>query len=284
MNKNTWTQQQIDKLIELYPDISNAKDLVPVIGKSIYCLYAKARELGLKRSINPGHKNTGKRMWSQAELDKLIEFYPNATYASDLEAIIAKPLRSIYNKANAIGLKRNKNMGHLMLAKVGAAHRFTTGHTPINKGTKGLTGANSGSFKKGNLPKNYKHNGAYIANFNKGRYWVIQELGTGKRKSYVRKIWEEVNGPIPKGMVVAFKNGFVEDRVPVLDDLKLISYVENLRNNTGYDVVDERYAKRNLEKSKIFNPYPELIVLKQNQIKLNRLIKNKEHEGNTIND
>ena len=83
--------------------------------------------------------------------------------------------------------------------------RFKPGTEPLNKGTKGLTGANSTSFKKGTKPHNYKPVG--YERVNGAGYVVIKIAAPNKWRGKHQLIWEEANGPIPKGHVIVFGDG-----------------------------------------------------------------------------
>jgi len=118
---------------------------------------------------------------------------------------------------------------------------YKKGHKPWNAGTKGigLTGANVTSFKKGNVSANRKPLGSERICSKDGFILVkIAERDpyTGSSTRYKYKqvyIWEREHGPVPAGMVVAFRDG---DRLNIeLENLMLISRAELLRlNQCGY--------------------------------------------------
>jgi len=97
----------------------------------------------------------------------------------------------------------------------GRTGHFPEGHTSWNQGTKGqgLTGANKGSFKKGNVPPNRKPLGSERICTKDG--YILMKVPehnphTGSPTRYKQKhvhIWEQAHGPVPKGMVVAFIDG-----------------------------------------------------------------------------
>lgn len=118
---------------------------------------------------------------------------------------------------------------------------FEKGHKPWNTGTKGLglTGANKRSFKKGNIPANRKPLGSERT-CSKDGYTLIkiaeQDPCAGFPTRYKHKhayMWEQTNGPVPAGMVVAFRDS---DRLNIEpENLMLISRAELLRlNKNGY--------------------------------------------------
>lgn len=82
------------------------------------------------------------------------------------------------------------------------------GMEPANKGTKGLynVGGNRTSFKKGQQPSNFKPIGS--ERVDSDGYILIKVSDEGpwhKRWRHKHKVvWEEVNGPIPKGHCLLF--------------------------------------------------------------------------------
>jgi len=116
---------------------------------------------------------------------------------------------------------------------------FPRGHKPWNTGTKGLTGANKTSFKKGNVPANCRPLGSERICSKDGYILVnVPERNpyTGCPTRYKHKHvydWEQAHGPVPKGMVVAFISS---DKTRCeLENLMLVSRAELLNlNRHGY--------------------------------------------------
>ncbi len=106
--------------------------------------------------------------------------------------------------------------------KTGSDGRFGKGNIPFNKDKKGLTGANKTSFKKGNKPHNWVPIGS--ERITKDGYIQIK-IQEGKfQHNWKGKhilIWEESNGPVPKGHNVIFGDG--NNRNFDLDNLILVS-------------------------------------------------------------
>ena len=121
----------------------------------------------------------------------------------------------------------------------GRTGRFEKGSVPWNKGTKDLTGPNKGSFKKGNIPANSKPLGTERVDAKDG-YILIKVAernpNTGSQTRYKHKhvhIWEQAHGPVPNGMVVAFKDSDKSNFA--LENLMLISRAGLLYfNQLGY--------------------------------------------------
>jgi hypothetical protein len=86
--------------------------------------------------------------------------------------------------------------------KNGVVKRFKKGHTPINKGTKGLTGPNKTSFKKGYTPKNYKPVGS--ERITKDGYIQIKTADPNTWELKQKVIYEKEFGKIPEGHALFF--------------------------------------------------------------------------------
>ena len=116
---------------------------------------------------------------------------------------------------------------------------FPKGNKSWNTGTKGLTGANKTSFKKGQVPVNIRPLGHERICPRDGFILVkVPERNpyTGCPTRYKYKqvhVWEQAHGPVPKGMVVAFVDG-VQTHCEE-ENLMLISRAELLNlNRHGY--------------------------------------------------
>jgi len=150
-------------------------------------------------------------------------------------------MTDLFNAEFGLGMKRQqiktavKNRG----INSGLTGQFKKGHKSWNKGTKGLTGANRTSFKKGSVPANRRPlwdervcpKDGYIQ-------MKVPEPNpyTGFPTRYKHKhvyMWEQEHGPVPKGMVVALRDGDKTNCDP--DNLMLITRAELLRlNKHGY--------------------------------------------------
>lgn len=108
---------------------------------------------------------------------------------------------------------------------------FPKGNKPWNTGTKGATGANSGSFKKGTIPPKTKPIGSERVESKDG--YQLVKVGGRRYKPKHALMWEQENGPVPDGYVVAFKDG--NNRNIKIDNLMLASKEKMLRlNKRGY--------------------------------------------------
>lgn len=127
----------------------------------------------------------------------------------------------------------------------GRTGHFPQGHQPWNTGTKGLTGTNSGSFKKGQQPVSQKPIG--YERISRDGYIEIKIAETnpytGHKTRFKQKhvvIWEEAHGPIPKGLNLRFLDGNKQNCS--LDNLELITRAEHLHlNRIGYNQVPDEF-------------------------------------------
>lgn len=102
--------------------------------------------------------------------------------------------------------------------------QFKKGHVPANKGQKGISypGMKATQFKKGNKPANWRPLGS--ERLSKDGYIEIKVQDGKLNKNWRAKhivIWEEHNGPLPKGHAVIFGDGNNRNFEP--DNLILVS-------------------------------------------------------------
>lgn len=181
-----------------------------------------------------------RRPWSEHELTVLRDNYPHSLSA-DIARRLRRPVSQVYSKANALRLHKSaafyaSEQAHRLDGLKGHGTRFAKGHKSWNAGMKGLQiGGKETQFKPG-------HRGGRAEQ-------VYQPIGTERvRDGYLyRKLrdagpmhkrwemvhrlnWEAVNGPIPDGHVVVFRNG---NRMQVaVENLELISRADLARRNT----------------------------------------------------
>ena len=159
--------------------------------------------------------------YSDEEINYLREIAPEKSN---------KEMAELFNK------KFNTDINYKALASTRKRYGITTGRTgyfpkgniPPNKGTKGLTGANKTSFKKGHTPKNHKHVGSERIDSKDG-YLLVKVAEPNKWQLKHRVIYEEHNDKIPKGYNVIFGDG--DNRNFDINSLILVSRKQLLRLN-----------------------------------------------------
>lgn len=111
------------------------------------------------------------------------------------------------------------------------AGRFKKGLTPWNKGTKGLTTANSTSFKKGNEPHNLRPIGSERVNPCSGFILIkVAEPDVFIPKHHY--LWKEAGREIPAGHLLVFKD--TNKMNCTLENLMLIKRSEFARYNQSF--------------------------------------------------
>lgn len=198
--------------------------------------------------------------WTDEEIDLLKELYP-ITCQTDLIKIFKRSSSSIYGKVEMLGLKKSAEymaeMKKVFLANLlegGKKTRFGIIES-WNKGTKGIMKANSGTFKKGNLPHNTRQKGD--ESYDKDNHILVKI----DHKYWVKKhflLWESINGKIPKGMVLRFINGNPHD--VRIENLELITKADNMLKNAVH-----KYPTELKQTIKLFNKLKKQISEKQNR-------------------
>ena len=146
-----------------------------------------------------------------------------------------------FNKKFETDIRTNQIVSfvHNQGINCGRNGHFGKGHLSWNKGTKGLTSANSGSFKKGTVPPNWQPLGSeritadgYVeVKINEPNPYVPGQMTRWKLKHLY--LWIKENGPLPAGHMLTFLDGDKENCEP--NNLILISRAVNAYlNRNGY--------------------------------------------------
>jgi hypothetical protein len=146
---------------------------------------------------------------------------------------------SVYNRAWAMGIK--KDPVYLRSTQFppgylgGKATQFKKGTAPPNKGQKMSTEVYQKvartMFKKGTVPPNTQPIGTiHQRKDTGGKMYQYIKLADCKWQLLNRYTWEQHNGPIPKGMVVVYKDGnYLNNDI---NNLLMITKKENMARNT----------------------------------------------------
>ena len=179
-----------------------------------------------------------KGKWTQEEIDTLTRMYPNH-YAREIAGILGRGVSSIHCKAQALGIEssreKNQRAGYeASKSPASIAARFKNGSVPLNKGKKVSPAIYAKMqptmFKKGQTPVNHRNVGSERVNVD--GYIEIKVAEPNRWRLKHRVIWEQVNGAIPKGFNVQFKNHNRQDCR--LDNLYLISKAEQMAKENSF--------------------------------------------------
>ena len=181
-----------------------------------------------------------KRIWTQQEEETLIRLYEDPkVFPKDIAKMLDRTLPQVYNKARAMGLKAPMERIR-MASRLGAQHpksiatRFPKGHIPDNKGKRVYPEVyekmSSTMFKKGHTPANHREVGS--ERINKDGYIEIKVAESKRWRLKHRIIWEQVNGEIPKGYNVQFKNHNPQDCR--IENLYLICRADQIAKENSY--------------------------------------------------
>lgn len=174
-------------------------------------------------------KNHRPRPWNEAEdaaLRQMYEIMPSPAVA----VALGRSKASIKNMVNKLGIKKGHNSGG-----------FPLGNVPWNKGTHFTAGGRSAEtrFRKGQLSGR-----ALLLKQPVGALRINVD-GYLERKinddlPFIRRwraehlvLWEAVNGPLPDGYAVVFRDG---DKTNIaLENLECITRAELMRRNSHHN-------------------------------------------------
>jgi len=189
-----------------------------------------------------------KGRWKTEDVDILRSEYPD-TPTRQLADRLSRKVTAVYQKAKALGLKKSAAYMatpaacHLRRGNnAGSAHWFRPGHRPHNAGKKGWQAGGDSwktQFKPGMRPHTWRPIGS--ERVSKDGYLLRKITDTGyKCRDWVgvhKIIWEAVNGPIPKGHVLRFRDGNQQNIC--LENLGLLTRAEQMRRNCVHNLPKE---------------------------------------------
>lgn len=161
-----------------------------------------------------------------AAIKKFIEANHVGIGPKEMTELLNKTFKTSYAHKQLTAYYRNHSLDS------GLKGYFQKGHVPVNKGTKGVygVGGNRTSFKKGHKSHNWVPIGS--ERISKDDY-VQVKIQDGKRQYNWRGkhilIWEQHNGPLPKGHAVLFGDG--DKRNFNINNLLLVSRAQLARLN-----------------------------------------------------
>jgi len=238
VKRRHWTPEEDDRLRRDYGQVPT-KDIARRMGRSLSSVSGRVRKLDIR---------TG-RYWSAAESAELTRLYPDMDTPS-LAAHFGRSIDSIYNHAFLLNLHKSSDYKvavqartTLNLTEGGKATRIQPGNTPWNKGKKGWCGegCERTQFRPGNMPHTWKPLGSErICRDGYLERKVTDLRGRNNYRPVHLITWEAVNGPLPPGHAVIFKDG--NKRNISLDNLQLVTRAELMRRNTRHRLPPELNA------------------------------------------
>jgi len=179
-----------------------------------------------------------RKPWLDTDTAMLERLYPD-TPTKAIAKTMDRPIRSIYSRARAMGLRKtaeymkSDNAGRLANGHY-VGSRFQPGNKPHNLGVKGWSpGGNNKKtqFKPGVKPHNYMPIGTERLSI----YGILQRKVTanGSNKDWVPVhvlLWRKRHGAVPEGHIVVFNNKCKQDFR--IENLELITLAENMRRNS----------------------------------------------------
>jgi len=214
--------------------------------------------------------------WSDSEDRLLIEWYPNLS-AKFLSKWMQRSECSIYNRVHFLDLSKSEYSQKVefqrqaeRLKRDGAAHRYSKGRIPENKGQKmsneTYEKVKRTMFKKGNVPANAKDQDGTItirhenkSGYNPRAYKYIR-VSIGNWMPYHRYVWELQNGTIPKGFNVQFKDN--DSMNCEIDNLYLVARSEQSQHNKRGGVKLPHEIKQSIT---LINKLKQSVIKKQNK-------------------
>lgn len=178
--------------------------------------------------------------WTDDQVHTLKSLY-GMNAAGVIAAQIGCKPGQVHRKAQTLGLRKHPAFwispaSGRTKGQRGENTRFKPGLVPWNKGVKGLQLSDPRTrFQKGNRPANavpigtlrISHDGLLEMKATEGR-------GVRNWVGYHRIVWELEHGPIPKGYVIAFREGeFTTAQTEITaEKLMCISQAENMKRNS----------------------------------------------------
>lgn len=154
------------------------------------------------------------RRWTEAEREIMIKEYP-VNWVHDIAAKLNRSIRSIYACAREMKIEKcpvwmanvwkPKQIAHMH--EIGVKNQWKKGHPSFNKGQKvspeKYAKMSKTFYKKGHKPYNLQDDGHERICVDG---YIEVRLRAGKYSLKHRVVWEQHNGKIPDGMIIAFKD------------------------------------------------------------------------------
>jgi hypothetical protein len=240
--------------------------------------------------------------WTTQETNFLITNYITKTNV-ELATLLYRSISSVVQKLIRLQLKRPPAARSQRSRQYGVIGQFKCGSIPWNKNKKGIHPSPATEFKPGHLPVNTKYDGCITIRVHKrtGRpyYWIRQHQSCWIM--YHQYLWEQVNGPIPPGCFLRFKDNNTLNLA--LDNLLLVNRRQHADLNRNPAKASQSLkrrwqesrwltdkfsisclAHRHPELRDLIAAQPDLIELHRNNLKLKLELKQHEPDRPTGNN
>jgi len=182
--------------------------------------------------------------WNKEEDEYMKLNYPD-NLTRDLAKFLNRSETSVYQRATILGLRKSDVFlksdisGRLTkLFSIGNNYRFKKGQKAHNKGKKrieymtseAIEKAKQTHFQKNHLPHNTREDGDIRIQNDNGKDYQYIRVSLAKWKPLSHYNWEQINGPVPKGYNIVFKDGNTMNCDPL--NLECISKKENMSRNS----------------------------------------------------
>lgn len=175
------------------------------------------------------------KTWPPEEDTKLLLHYQTMS-ASAIARELGRTRAAIKNRVHVLGLKKPEGSTN--------SGCFQPGQKSWNKGKKGMNfGGRETQFKPGHLGGRAAEIKQPIGAERISKYGYLQRKVNDDPVFYKRwrfvhvMVWEAVHGPVPKGHILAFKNG---DKTDIrLDNLECIHRRELMARNTVHNLPED---------------------------------------------
>lgn len=173
-----------------------------------------------------------RKKWTIREDEIIKSEYP-IKESKDLAVKFNCSIQLVYDRAYVLGIHKDPlyfetHNGGRLKGDTGKDKRFEKGHTPWNKGKKGVCYSPETSFKKGHMPQTYRPVGSL--QLREDGYVFIKVADPKTWVQLHRLVWESEHGPIPDGKIVKFRD---KDRMNFdISNLYLADRKEHMAQNT----------------------------------------------------
>lgn len=173
------------------------------------------------------------RLFTPEQVDFIIKGYRKWSLVE-----LTEQLNEAFNDTKTVSQIRSFTRNHHI--KSGRTGHFEKGQESWNAGTKGLMKANSGSFKKGDIPVNRRPVGSERVNVE--GYIEIKTAEPNVWSLKHRVVYQLTNGDIPEGHNIRFRDGNRSNCS--LSNLILVNNRENALLNQRYKLNEQPIEQR----------------------------------------